>query len=172
VDNQGREVPLGETGEAILQGPAVTEGYFKQPDLTAQTIKEGWLYTGDLFRKDKDGYFYFVDRKKDMIKSGGENVFAPEVEGVLSSHPAVELCAVIGVPDDKFGEAVMAVVKLREGFTVTGEELIETCKKFLASYKKPRRVTFVDSLPISDIGKIQKYKLREQYSNQKERNDP
>jgi long-chain acyl-CoA synthetase len=164
VDDHDREVSLGETGEAIVRTPLGMEGYYEQPELTARTIKEGWIHTGDLLRKDQDGYFYFVDRKKDMIKSGGENVFAQEVEGVILSHPAVENCAVIGVPDPKFQEAVMAVVKLRQGFTASEEEIIEHCRHYLSSYKKPRRVAFVDGFPIGGGGKIQKFVLREQFS--------
>jgi acyl-CoA synthetase (AMP-forming)/AMP-acid ligase II len=164
VDDEGREVPVGEVGEATIKSPAIMTGYFEQPELTAQTIKDGWLHTGDLFRMDKNRFFYFVDRKKDMIKSGGENVFAQEVEAIILSHGSVELCAVFGVPDPKFGEAVMAAVKLRQGCEATEEEIIEHCKKSLASYKKPRRVVFVDEFPIGGGSKIQKYKLREQYS--------
>jgi acyl-CoA synthetase (AMP-forming)/AMP-acid ligase II len=163
VDEQGREVPVGETGEAINRGPLSMEGYFDQPELTAQTIKDGWVHTGDLLRRDQDGYFYFVDRKKDMIKSGGENVFAVEVEGVILAHQAVENCAVIGVPHPKFQEGVMAVLKLREGQAASEEQIIEHCKQHLSSYKKPLRVLFVETLPVSGVGKVQKFKLREQY---------
>jgi acyl-CoA synthetase (AMP-forming)/AMP-acid ligase II len=164
VDDQDREVPVGEVGEVAIRGSHIIKEYFDQPELTAQTIREGWLHTGDLMRKDKDGYYYFVDRKKDMIKSGGENVFAVEVEGVILTHPSVETCVVIGVPDAKFGEAVMAVIKLRKGFAATEEEIIDHCKQHLASYKKPRRIVFVESFPMNDAGKVQKFKLREQYS--------
>lgn len=164
VDEHGREVVVGEVGEAMIRGPQTLEGYFDQPELTAETIKDGWVSTGDLFRKDKDGFYYFVDRKKDMIKSGGENVFAQEVEEVILALSSVEACAVIGVPDDRFGEAVMAVVKLRQGFAANEEEITEQCKKYLASYKKPRRIAFVDHFPLNASGKIQKFKLREVYS--------
>jgi acyl-CoA synthetase (AMP-forming)/AMP-acid ligase II len=163
VDEAGQEVPVGETGEAVLRGPMVMKEYFDQPKLNDQTLKDGWLHSGDLLKKDKDGYFYFVGRKKDMIKTGGENVFAPEVESVILSHPAVENCAVIGVPDPMFSETVMAVIKLRPDVKATDEDIIEHCKKYLSSYKKPRRVAFVDSFPISDAGKVQKFKLVEQY---------
>ncbi len=164
VDDDDNDVPVGEVGEAILQSPSMMIEYFNQPELTAETMRNGWVHTGDLLRKDEDGYYYFVDRKKDMIKSGGENVFAQEVEGVILSHPAVEMCAVIGVPDPVFIEAVMAVIKLRAGQTATGKEIIEHCKQSLASYKKPRHVAFVDSFPLGAGIKIQKFKLREQYS--------
>jgi acyl-CoA synthetase (AMP-forming)/AMP-acid ligase II len=163
VDGQGRDVGPGEVGEAIIRSPSNMEGYFGQPELTAQTIKDGWVYTGDLVKKDEDGYIYIVDRKKDMIKSGGENVYAQEVEAIILTHPSVENCAVIGVPDPVFQEAVMAVVKLREGAKATEEEIIDHCKKSLSSYKKPRRVDFVEGFPLDSIGKIQKFRLREQY---------
>ncbi len=164
VDDNGKDVPVGEIGEAIVRGPQIMRGYYEQPELTAQTIKNGWVHTGDLLKKDEDGYYYFMDRKKDMIKSGGENVYAQEVEEVIMSYDSVEYCAVIGVPDPKFGEAVMAVVKLRPGFTATEEEIIAHCKENLSSYKKPRRIAFVNEFPVSDAGKIQKFKLREEYS--------
>jgi acyl-CoA synthetase (AMP-forming)/AMP-acid ligase II len=118
-----------------------------------------------MFRKDKDGFYYFADRKKDIIKSGGENVFAAEVEGVILSHPSVETCAVVGIPDPKFGEAVMAVIKLRSGFSATEEEIIAHCKAHLSSYKKPRRVVFMETFPMNEAGKVQKAKLREKYAN-------
>jgi acyl-CoA synthetase (AMP-forming)/AMP-acid ligase II len=164
VDDDGQEVPVGRMGEAIVRSPANMVGYFDQPELTAQTLKDGWVYTGDYLKKDEDGYFYFMDRKKDMIKTGGENVFAQEVEKVIMSHNSVEFCAVIGIPDEKFGEAVMAVIKMRQGFSTTEEEIIEHCKQFLSSYKKPRRLAFVDAIPMNDAGKVQKFKLREFYS--------
>ncbi len=166
VDEKGREVPLGETGEAIIRGPSIMKGYYNQPEMTAQTIENGFVHTGDLLREEKDGHFYFMGRKKDMIKTGGENVFAQEVEGVILTHPSVENCSVIGVPDPKFGEAVMAVVKLRKGYSATEEEIVEHCKKTLSSYKKPRRVAFVDTYPMNDAGKVQKFKLIEQYSKE------
>lgn len=164
VDDAGREVPVGKMGEAIIRGPMIMQGYFDQPDLTAQTIRNGWIYTGDLLRKDRDGFFYYMDRKKDMIKSGGENVFAPEVEAAIASHPSVEMCTVIGLPDPVLAEAVTAIVKLRSGTTAGEEEIIVHCKKTLASYKKPRRIIFVENFPVSETGKIQKFKLRKQYS--------
>jgi acyl-CoA synthetase (AMP-forming)/AMP-acid ligase II len=168
VDDQGKEVPVGEVGELALRGVSTMKEYFDQPELTAQTIKDGWVHTGDLLKKDADEDYYFVDRKKDMIKTGGENVFAQEVEQVIMSHPAVELCAVIGVPDPIFQEAIMAVIKLSSGLTATAEEIVEHCKKTLPSYKKPRRIAFVDSFPIGQGMKIQKFKLKEQYGKEVE----
>ena len=163
VDEQGRDVMVGEIGEGIARGPAIMSGYYNHPELTATTLKNGWTYTGDMFKQDADGFYYIMDRKKDMIKTGGENVFAQEVEGVIRSHPAIQDCAIIGVSDLKFGEAVMAVIKLRTGYVVSTEEIQEHCKMQLASYKKPRCVEFVDSFPIDSAGKIQKFRLREMY---------
>jgi len=165
VDEQGREVQVGEVGECIVRGPSIMAGYYKQPEVTAITLKDGWSYTGDMFRKDEDGFYYIMDRKKDMIKSGGENVFAQEVEAVIRTDPAILECSVIGVPDGTFGEAVMAVIKLRDGYTRTVEEIQENCEKQLSSYKKPRYIEFVDSFPVDSTGKIQKYKLREKVTN-------
>ena len=163
VDENGVEVPTGDIGEAILKTPTRMLHYLNQPELTKETIKEDWLYTGDLLRKDKDGYYYFVDRKKDMIKSGGENIFALEVETVIRNHPSVMNCAVIGVPDPKYGEGVMAVIQLQEGVQVTKEEINEHCKKYLSSYKKPRYIDFVKQFPVDTVGKIQKKKLLQGY---------
>lgn len=163
VDEEGKDVPVGEVGECIARGPSVMSGYYNQPELTAKALKDGWVSTGDMFRQDKEGYFYIMDRKKDMIKTGGENVFAQEVESVIRSHSAIQDCAVIGVPDPVLGEAVMAVVKLRTGCAITLEEIQELCKSQLSSYKKPRYVDFVDYFPIDSAGKIQKFRLREIY---------
>ena len=166
VDEEGKEVPLGEVGEAVVRFPGNMVGYYGQPELTAETIKDGWLHTGDLMKKDEKGYYYFVGRKKDMIKTGGENVFAEEVEKVILTHPAVEMCAVIGLPDEKWGEAVTAVVKLRQGKTATEEEIIDHCKQVLASYKKPQKIIFVEQFPVTDAGKIRKYMLVQQFSEE------
>ncbi|WP_425804075.1 class I adenylate-forming enzyme family protein [Desulfitobacterium sp. Sab5] len=163
VDEEGKDVPVGEVGECIARGPSVMSGYYNQPELTAKAFKDGWVHTGDMFKQDEEGYYYIMDRKKDMIKTGGENVFAQEVESVIRSHSAILDCAVIGVPDPVFGEAVMAVVKLRTGGSVTLEEIQELCKSQLSSYKKPRYVDFVESFPIDSAGKIQKFRLREMY---------
>lgn len=164
VDTEEQEVPVGEIGEAWVRSPSNMKAYFGQPEMTAKTIKDGWVATGDILKKDQDGYYYFMDRVKDMIKTGGENVFAQEVEKVIMSHPAVEICSVIGIPDVKWGERVTAVVKLRNGYAVTEEELQEHCKAHISSYKKPRQVIFVDEFPVSDTGKVQKFKLRELYA--------
>ncbi len=168
VDENGREVETGQAGECIARGPSMMLGYYNQPELTASALKDGWVYTGDILKKDRDGYYYLMDRKKDMIKSGGENVFAQEVESIIRTHPSVQDCAVIGVPDSNFGEAVMAVITLKRGLTATDEQIKEHCKSRLSSYKKPRYVEFVDSFPVDQAGKIQKFRLREQYGRQLE----
>jgi acyl-CoA synthetase (AMP-forming)/AMP-acid ligase II len=163
VDDEGREVPVGEVGEAIVSCPSRMVEYYNQPEITADAIRDGWVHTGDYLRKDQDGHFYFVDRKKDMIKSGGENVYAQEVERIILNHPAVERCAVIGIPDPELGEAVIAVVKLKAGAVATREDIVGWCRRDLSSHKKPRQVFFVEDYPTDAIGKIQKFRLKERY---------
>jgi crotonobetaine/carnitine-CoA ligase len=163
VDEEGQEVPTGKVGEMIVQGvPGRTlmKGYYKNPEATAQTIKNGWLYTGDNAYMDEDGYFYFVDRKKDMIKRGGENVAAVEVEYVISLHPKVQEVAVVGVPDPIRDEAIMALVVLKKGETSDADEIITFCKERLAKFKVPSFVEFKESFPKTSIGKVQKNILR------------
>ena len=143
VDEEGNDVAEGEVGEIIARGPQLMEGYWKLPEATAQTLKDGWLYTGDAAIMDAEGYIYIQDRMKDMIITGGENVYPREVENVLFEHPAIADAAVIGVPNEKFGEAIMACVVLREGETVTEDELIEYSRTKLGGYKIPRQVTFM-----------------------------
>jgi long-chain acyl-CoA synthetase len=163
VDENDQDVEIGQVGECIARGPSMMLGYYNQLELTDEAMKNGWVYTGDMVKKDAEGYYYLMDRKKDMIKSGGENVFAQEVESVIRSHPAVQDCAVFGVPDQKFGEVVMSVIQLKDGYNLTAEEVQEHSKTLLSSYKKPRYVEFVESFPVDQAGKIQKYKLREHY---------
>jgi acyl-CoA synthetase (AMP-forming)/AMP-acid ligase II len=153
----------GETGEICVRGDLVMKGYYKAPDKTAETIIDGWLHTGDVGHIDAEGYLHITDRKKDMIISGGFNVYPSEVEQVLWSHPAVQDCAVIGVPDEKWGEAVKAVVELNKGQTVTADELIALCKDKLGSVKAPKTIDFVEVLPRSPVGKVLKKDLRQQY---------
>lgn len=158
-----RELPVGEVGELIIQGPQVMKGYWNQPEETANTIRNGWLFTGDLAKMDEDGYFYIVGRKKEMILASGFNVYPIEVENVLYRHPAVLEAAVFGVPDEYRGETVRAVVVLKEGSDVTEQDLIDFCRSELAAYKAPDTILFVDELPKTAVGKILKRTLKEQF---------
>jgi acyl-CoA synthetase (AMP-forming)/AMP-acid ligase II len=163
VDDEGRDVPPGVPGEIVIKGDQVLMGYWNKPEATADSFFEGgWFRSGDVGRWDEDGYLYIVDRKKDMILTGGENVYPREVEEVLYEHPAVAEAAVIGTPDPTWGESVVAVVRLREGETCEGEELIAFCRERIASYKKPRRVVFWGELPKNASGKVLKRQLREE----------
>jgi long-chain acyl-CoA synthetase len=165
VDEHHQEVARGEVGEIVVRGPMVMQGYWKQPDTTAAAFREGWFCTGDAGRMREDGYLFIVDRLKDMIISGGENVYCSEVETVLRSHPQVAQAAIIGVPSVKWGEAVHAFVVLQPG-VAPGEhvssELKDFCHNTLAGYKCPRSFSFVSELPLSAAGKILKNVLREQ----------
>ncbi|MDY6856589.1 MAG: fatty acid--CoA ligase [Thermodesulfobacteriota bacterium] len=163
VDKRGIDVKPGEVGEIIVRGDNVMKGYWKLPKETAETIRGGWLYTGDIATVDEEGYMYIVDRKKDMIISGGENIYPREVEEVLYTHPSVLDAAVIGVPEEQWGEAVKAFVVLKEGHMVSEQDIIDFCKENLASYKKPKSVEFRNSLPRNPIGKVLKKELREKY---------
>lgn len=160
VDDEGNEVPLGEKGELIYRGHNVMKGYYNKPEANAKTIKDGWLYSGDVAVKDEDGFYYIVDRTKDMIIRGGLNVYPREVEDVMMKHEAVSLVAVIGVPDDKMGEEIQACVVLKDGAEVSDKELIMWTKANIASYKYPRLIRFMDALPMSATGKILKKELR------------
>jgi fatty-acyl-CoA synthase len=161
VDALGRDAVDGETGEIWMRGPGLTPGYWNRPDETARAFTaDGWLKSGDLGRRDKDGCWYVVGRIKEMYISGGENVYPAEVENVLARHPAVLEAAVIGVMDDKWGEAGHAFVMLRPGATPVGaSELIHHCRAHLASFKAPRHVSFVDDFPRTPAGKIRKHLL-------------
>ena len=163
VDPEGRELPRGETGEIAVRGAQVMLGYWKKPEATAAALRNGWMHTGDGAYMDEDGFVYIVDRVKDMIISGGENIYSREVENAVHAHPAVRECAVIGVPDEKWGEAVLAVVALKDGETATAEQIIAHCHKLIANYKCPRKVEFRDALPLSGAGKILKNALREPF---------
>jgi long-chain acyl-CoA synthetase len=163
VDEKNKDVAVGEVGEIIARSDRIMKGYWKMPKETAETIKDGWLHTGDLGRMDEDGYIYIVDRRKDMIISGGENIYSREVEEVLYTHPAVQEAAVVGIPDEKWGESVKAVIVLRKGMTATEDEIINYCKERLASYKKPKSVEFWDRLPMTGSGKIMKNEIRDRY---------
>jgi len=163
VDEQGKDVPVGEVGEIVASGPNIMQGYWNIPEETSRAMKGGWLHTGDLGRMDRDGFIYIVDRKKDMIITGGENVYPVEVELVLSGHPAVAQAAVIGVPDQYWGESVKALVVLKKEDAANEQELIEFCRARLAKYKCPKTVEFRTALPITASGKIQKNILREEF---------
>lgn len=165
VNEKGEDVQPGEVGEIILSGPIVMKEYYNDPEATKDVIKDGWLYSGDLGKLDEDGFIYVVDRKKDMIISGGENIYPREIEEVLYTHPKILEAAVIGVPDKIWGESVKAVVVLKSGEEMSEEELIEFCKVNLASYKKPRSVDFISTLPKTESGKILKQILRQSYSS-------
>jgi acyl-CoA synthetase (AMP-forming)/AMP-acid ligase II len=164
IMNDANEILLrGETGEICVRGDLLMKGYYKAPEKTAETIVDGWLHTGDIGHLDAEGYLHITDRKKDMIISGGFNVYPSEVEQVIWSHPAVQDCAVIGVPDEKWGEAVKAVVELNPGQSVTADELIALCKARLGSVMAPKSVDFVAVLPRSPVGKVLKKDLRKKY---------
>ncbi len=164
VDEEGREVPPETVGEIAARGPRIMKGYWKREEATKQTIRGGWLFTGDLGLRDADGYIYLAGRAKDFIKRGGEMIAPEEVEQCLMSHPAVDEAAIIGVPDEEWSERVRAIVVLKPGQKVTEPELIEYCRKRLASFKKPESVVFVDELPRNPMGKVLKRVLREQFS--------
>jgi long-chain acyl-CoA synthetase len=154
VETGETEMPVGESGELIIKGPQVMKGYLNMPEETARTLKDGWLHTGDVAKMDEDGYFFIVDRKKDMIVASGYNVYPREVEEVLFEHPDVAEAVAIGVPDDYRGESVKAFVVKRSGATTTEEEILVFCKERLAPYKAPRTVEFRDDLPKSAVGKL------------------
>jgi acyl-CoA synthetase (AMP-forming)/AMP-acid ligase II len=158
--DDGAPLPAGEPGEVTIQGDHVMQGYWQQPEATALALRAGWLYTGDLGRLDEEGYLTVVGRKKEVIRPGGNTVLPVEVEHVLLTHPAVAEAAVIGVPDREWGESVKAFVVLRAGASATADELIEHCRRHLASFKKPREVVFIETLPRSHYGKVLKTQLQ------------
>jgi fatty-acyl-CoA synthase len=161
VDDKNNPVPVNEIGEIICQSPLATAGYYMNPGATNASFRDGWFYTGDLGYFDEEGYLFVVGRKKDMVKSGGISVYPLEIEGVLYEHPEVVEAAVIGVPDPEWGEAVKAVVILKKDSRVGASELIQFCREQLASYKVPKSVGFVTALPHTEMGKVNKVKLKE-----------
>jgi len=165
VNEQGNEIKGDEkeVGEIIVKGDIVTKGYWKLPEETKKSLKGGWLYTGDMAVIDEEGYVTIVDRKKDMILTGGENVYSTEVENILYTYPAILECAVVGVPDQKWGEAVKAIVVLKPGQKATEQEIIQFCKEKIAHYKAPKSVDFIEALPRTGSGKIHKKNLRDKY---------
>jgi acyl-CoA synthetase (AMP-forming)/AMP-acid ligase II len=168
-DDQNQHLPQGTSGEICVSGDIVMKGYYKQPEKTAETIIDGWLHTGDVGHLDAEGFLHITDRKKDLIITGGFNVYPSEVEQVIWSHSAVLDCAVIGVPDEKWGEAVKAVIELKPGATANPEEIIALCKDRLGSVKAPKSVDFIASLPRSPVGKVLKKDIRASYWNQSDR---
>jgi len=161
VDDEGRDVAVGAPGEIVVKGDQVLSGYWRNPEATRASFFDSWFRSGDVGVWDEDGYLYIVDRKKDMILTGGENVYPREVEEILYEHPAVVEAAVLGAPDPKWGEKVVAVVCARGGEAVTGAELVAFCRERIAGYKKPRHVVFIDALPRNASGKVLKRELRE-----------
>jgi acyl-CoA synthetase (AMP-forming)/AMP-acid ligase II len=163
IDDEGNDVNIGEVGEIAVRSEAMTSGYWNLPEETASTIQNGWLRTGDFGKFDAEKYVYLVDRKHDMICSGGKNIYPREIEEVIYSHEAVLETAVVGIPHEYWGEAVKALVVLKDGMQATEQEIIDLCKETIASYKKPKYVEFVDQLPKSPTGKILKRVIREEY---------
>ena len=160
LETGDKEMPVGESGEVIIKGPQVTEGYYKREEETKQAVRNGWLYTGDIGMMDEEGYFYIVDRKKDMIIAGGYNIYPRDIDEVLFEHPKVAEACAIGVPHEYRGETVKAFVVLKPGETATEEEMIAYCKEKLAAYKVPKIIEFIDDLPKSAVGKILRKELR------------
>ncbi|HSF83630.1 MAG TPA: long-chain-fatty-acid--CoA ligase [Anaerolineales bacterium] len=159
----GEHVPVGESGELLIYGPHVCSGYWRNPEATAKSLVDGWFHTGDMAHKDSDGFYYIDGRYKDMIKSGGENIYAAEVEAVFREYPAVRDAALIGKPDEKWGEVGLMIVVCEEGCTISTAELKEFCQGKLARYKIPKQIIFANELPYSAYGKVEKAKLKERY---------
>jgi long-chain acyl-CoA synthetase len=167
TDDDGNELSLGEVGEVTVRGPQVsTTGYLNRPEETERAFRDGWFHTGDVGRMDKTGLMYLMDRKKDMIVSGGENIYTSEVEAALYQHPDIHECAVFGVPDEKFGEALFAVIVARDGASLSDTDVINHCRERIGGYKIPRRMDFVAEMPKSAMGKILKNELRRIYSGE------
>ncbi len=160
VDGEGRDVPRGDSGEIVVRGPQVARGYHNRPAENAAVFRDGWFHTGDVGRLDDEGYVFVLDRKKDMVVTGGENVYTSEVEAAICRHPGVQEVAVVGVPDERFGEALCAAIVPATGLAPTPEEIIAHCRGHIGGYKIPRRIVFVDALPKSAMGKVLKEDLR------------
>ncbi len=164
ADEDGRELKPGDAGEVIVRATNVAEGYLKRPEATAEAFRDGWFYTGDIGRMDEHGYLYLLDRKKDLIITGGELVYSLEVESALYEHPKVQECAVVGVPDETYGEALLAAIVPAPGKAPTPEELIKHCRSRIGGYKIPRRFVLLDALPKSAMNKVLKHELRRLYA--------
>ncbi|HEY9594995.1 MAG TPA: AMP-binding protein, partial [Spirochaetia bacterium] len=163
LDGEGKEVPVGEPGEICIKGPTTCLGYWNNPTATAAALVGGWFHTGDMGVRNDEGFIWIRGRYKDMIKSGGENIYAAEVEAVFREHPSVQECALIGKPDPKWDEVGLMVVVLKKGRTADAGELTAFCKERIANYKVPKEVVFADSLPYSPYGKVVKAELRQRY---------
>ncbi|MDT4840962.1 3-[(3aS,4S,7aS)-7a-methyl-1,5-dioxo-octahydro-1H-inden-4-yl]propanoyl:CoA ligase [compost metagenome] len=170
VDGEDREVPRGTVGEIVVRGPNVMLGYWNKPEATAEVLRDGWMHTGDGGYMDSEGFVYIVDRLKDMIVSGGENIYSAEVENAIASHPAVAQCAAIGIPSDKWGETVHAVIVLKPEVSASEEEIVAHCRARIAGYKCPRSVEFRTAMPLSGVGKILKNELRKPFWENRARN--
>jgi len=166
VDFDSREVPEGEPGELVVKGPGVMKEYYNNPEATESTLIDGWLLTGDMARQDKDGFIWLVDRKKDVIIAGGENIFPVEIENFIMENQKVQDVAVIGIPDERLGEIVTAVIKIKPGSSMGEEEVLNHCEG-LPRYKRPRKIIF-DDVPRNPTGKIEKPKLRKKYAGMAE----
>jgi acyl-CoA synthetase (AMP-forming)/AMP-acid ligase II len=166
VDEKGEDMLLGQVGELAVRGDGVMREYYGNPEKTKETLREGWLYTGDMARMDEEGFIFLVDRKKDVIITGGENIYPVEVEDAIHNHPAVYDVAVVGIPDERLGEIAVAIVDLKPGSQISEMELIEFCRQSIAKHKVPRRIVFA-KVPRNPTGKIEKPKLREEYSHLK-----
>ena len=164
VDENGNEVKQGEVGELCVKGPGVMTCYYNDPKATAETLKNGWLYTGDMAMQDEDGFYFLVDRKKDVIVSGGENIYPVQIENFLSAYEKVQDVAVIGLPDSRLGEITGAVIQVKDGMECTEEEINEYCQK-LPRYKRPKKVIFAE-VPRNATGKIEKPALRKKYGTE------
>jgi long-chain acyl-CoA synthetase len=163
VNDKGEDVAQGEIGELLVKGNGVMKEYYKNPEKTAETLKDGWLYTGDMAREDSDGFIYLVDRKKDVVITGGENIFPVEVEDIIHKHPKIYDVGVIGIPDERLGEIALAIIDPKPGETLTEEEINQFCEQNLPRYKRPRRIVF-DKVPRNPTGKIEKPRLRQKYA--------
>jgi acyl-CoA synthetase (AMP-forming)/AMP-acid ligase II len=164
VNKKGENVPQGEVGELLVKGDGVMKQYYMNPEKTAETIKDGWLYTGDLVREEDEGFIYIAGRKKDVIISGGENIYPIEVEEILQSHPEIYDVAVIGLPDERLVETIAAVIEVKPGKNLTRKEVNEFCEQNLPRYKRPRHVIF-DKVLRNTTGKIEKPKMRQKYAD-------
>ncbi len=169
VDRDGNEVPRGTVGELLVRGPSVTRAYWNKAEEAALALRDGWMHTGDGAYMDENGYLFIVDRIKDMIVSGGENVYSAEVENVIGRHPAVAMCAAIGIPSEQWGEAVHAVVVLRPGMSASEDDIRQHCRESIAGYKCPKTVEFRGELPLSGAGQVLKRELRAPYWSERTR---